>query len=686
MNKISYNLFNSIATASIRIANPSLHNVSKVFYSSFSAPFPPPGTGKKFTYQPGLIYDEFPPPIVSETKTEVTLSHKKIISVVSNRPEILDSLPASVFRDPNLSKAVCSVLLEKSPLSLMDNIKKFNLLDEAFREELAFKLLKTDPDGLTEIIDSLDLSEKARFELALSYIKHSETERVSNLSRFALSDLNYQEVLTLFGMQKKPSSLENYLEIFRFSRTSLAKVIMGYGKLLNLREDSPVSRQQLLQILTQIARYRNHTTTISLFNTFIKNLSNSDYTTVYLSWIAPTGSSGAISSHLILPAVYPCKWLVKSQTSSSSNQELREAFLQNPKAKSALRNQESSSLTRDFLFACLALDADFSLSYEDKLRVLTAVCVPKVFSSYRETSHNLTLLRLLCERNKGGLLLKENLSEDPRAALFKLTESSLIRDSYATIDQIPEVITAYKNTFGKTFTPNALQLYESGLKQLDDPLIHKIHTAFVRSVLFQGNMFKRLRYSLGDNPNLQAIAGKSFKVFHKWKQELIPPLTVEGITVRETDDPLVLFQAPSEAEFTCQSYTFSPNYNKFLTGSFCSDGGIRIIVAENPEKKPIAFRFLRILQDDKENPVLLLEPLYGNKSVKAIDDAIKTLGIQKAESLGCKIFMQKKDSPTPFKGSFTYLGGKYEMTYFDLLTEEIYRSKINFTIPGIVEM
>ncbi|MBS0626637.1 MAG: hypothetical protein JSS09_00320 [Verrucomicrobia bacterium] len=468
-------------------------------------------------------------------------------------------------------------------------------------------------------------------------------------------------------------------------KESISSIVTKYGTFVANEKIYELPQKEIEQIFTQIAKYRNMPILFSLLEEFSCSLTSSSYLSLYRKLIASDNIFGEPIANLkVLPLIYPSSWINQTTENTKKSKELLLDFLHTPSVKGSLRNQ-TTNLTQNLLLATIALDKDSSLSSFEKLKLLANVCSLKKdpIPTISDLEESLALIAIFCKKNQGDSLLNEDLSLN---RLKELSEKSFITDSYADIEDIKNVIAAYKETFGSTQIPNALKTYEIGLKSLNDPDVQKDHTRFVRSVLLGNEIFKKERYRIDNNPNLRKIAEKRPDTFEKWQESLDSTTLPNNITIFETDDPITLFEAPTLAKRTCQSIDSSVSLNKCLI-SFCIDGGIRMVIAKDASKKTIAFQVLRIIQDTKGEPALLLEPLYSNTPNLEITKALETAALQKAKHIGCRLFTKSpRIQISPYIGSFKWEGGNCKYTYSDLIGGILTQGKTSFSIPNLKQI
>lgn len=152
------------------------------------------------------------------------------------------------------------------------------------------------------------------------------------------------------------------------------------------------------------------------------------------------------------------------------------------------------------------------------------------------------------------------------------------------------------------------------------------------------------------------------------KRSLQPQEPKKYILVN-TDDPIDLLNCGTESPGSCQDVNGSPSLNKGLLG-YLMDGKIRLIAVKDAKSGVIAARtMMKLLLNQKGEPVILLERIYGNKTHV---NALVALAKETAARLGGIPVVFKPEGAVgepvagdPYPGDIVALGGPAPFEYSD---------------------
>ena len=240
-----------------------------------------------------------------------------------------------------------------------------------------------------------------------------------------------------------------------------------------------------------------------------------------------------------------------------------------------------------------------------------------------------------------------------------------------------EVMDQFFPTFGQSKRySNALIIYAARLQTLSqnekDRLMPLLGN-FANAVL--DKTFPQIRYDLPESVHLKTLFSKNPELLKKWQTSL--PIETQDsslpFTIEDTDAWEDLVLMGTEVDNSCQTILGNTYYNECLLAAFL-DGKIRLMVAREKRTGKIIGRvILRILQDDKNKPVLFVDTLYTRNGVdsKLIRHNILEGCKQKAQSMGITLAASVEDysdvTTHKYPGALESLGGPAPYEYVDAL-------------------
>jgi len=141
----------------------------------------------------------------------------------------------------------------------------------------------------------------------------------------------------------------------------------------------------------------------------------------------------------------------------------------------------------------------------------------------------------------------------------------------------------------------------------------------------------------------------------------------KNLVIHDTEDPQDLLLSGTEVFGSCQNIAGNPLLNKCLMG-YVLDGKVRLLAIKNSEGKIEARGILKLLVDEKDEPVLFLETLYPDNQ---FESQIRQLAKQKADLMNVPLFVMGQGKILYSKGCiapyeyedavFGVTDGKYEI-------------------------
>ena len=118
------------------------------------------------------------------------------------------------------------------------------------------------------------------------------------------------------------------------------------------------------------------------------------------------------------------------------------------------------------------------------------------------------------------------------------------------------------------------------------------------------------------------------------------------LCIYDTEDPQDLLLCGTEVFGSCLNIAGDLDYNKCLMG-YVLDGKVRLLAIKNSEGKIEARAVLKLLVDEKNQPVLFLENLYPHKQ---FESQIRQLAKQKAYLMNVPLFVKGEGETLYSKG------------------------------------
>lgn len=231
----------------------------------------------------------------------------------------------------------------------------------------------------------------------------------------------------------------------------------------------------------------------------------------------------------------------------------------------------------------------------------------------------------------------------------------------------------YLATIGQFSNPSAIFSYLSSINRLPEGEKQRVKDAFNSYIVavLEGT-FHEMRYSPKLSPHLQKINEEFPDLLNKWSNnELLPKKDLGQHKIMETDDPGDLLLMATVVQGSCQSVYGQPAENKCLVG-YLINGDVRVIAVKGKENDTMAARCIIRLMWDEVNqcPVMLLEKTYSNIKDNAIEDAIITWAIEKANALRVVLVSKEIGSGIAYEGEVGFLGGLAPFVYSDASIKE----------------
>ncbi len=248
-----------------------------------------------------------------------------------------------------------------------------------------------------------------------------------------------------------------------------------------------------------------------------------------------------------------------------------------------------------------------------------------------------------------------------------------------TVDEFPDFIERYQETFGRFRDPLAIYTYCQSVNRLPNDtkmVVMATLNAYVNAVL-RGN-FEEVRSDPANSAHLQRIYTARPDLQLLWNKSLAPKaivfteadvkeneeLSKKSLHVAETVDPCDLLLLGEIAQ-SCQSVRGVSGNNQALV-SYLMNGEIRAFVIKEGDNV-VARILLRLMWDEKTQcPVLLHERYYSNFNMTSFLPIIAGFLTEKAEMMGLNLVtLLESDKFKPYPGSVKFLGGYAPVGYSD---------------------
>lgn len=133
--------------------------------------------------------------------------------------------------------------------------------------------------------------------------------------------------------------------------------------------------------------------------------------------------------------------------------------------------------------------------------------------------------------------------------------------------------------------------------------------------------------------------------------------------VIDTDDPYDLALCGTEVDWSCQVVTGKPALNKCLL-AYLLDGKIRMIAVKNRDGKILSRAMMRLLLNERDEPVIVIERFYPLFISLAHNEAILNLAKAKAKSMGLPLLGIAYEGD-PYPMAVKSFGGPVPNEYVD---------------------
>lgn len=207
----------------------------------------------------------------------------------------------------------------------------------------------------------------------------------------------------------------------------------------------------------------------------------------------------------------------------------------------------------------------------------------------------------------------------------------------------------YRSTFGTWEDPYAILRYlynlEKNKHRMPKEDFEKVMRAcqlFIEAVCRGEEGWRSLRSQ--ETKHTSVVNNKTPGLLEIWSKDRRKLLVDEGIEVLDTDNPQLLFLAPTLIP-TCQSVD---NPDVKLTKcllSYALDPKNRFLVVIDKHGHLIARAIFRLLLDENNMPVLFLEAPYPKVRSPLVDREIITMAQERAQELGLKLHISQHFVP-----------------------------------------
>lgn len=120
----------------------------------------------------------------------------------------------------------------------------------------------------------------------------------------------------------------------------------------------------------------------------------------------------------------------------------------------------------------------------------------------------------------------------------------------------------------------------------------------------------------------------------------------QNLTCSDTSDPRITLEIGESPSPSCQNY-HSGEHNDCLLGYFVPD--TKILTLTNEKSNLIARSIFRLLEDENGDTQLYAEVIYSSSASPAVQKTILTHALEKAQSMGVKLFVSPEFKEEGFK-------------------------------------
>lgn len=580
--------------------------------------------------------------------------------------EKIDEYPIN----PIVRGKIAEVAVKINLQGLMDNLSKFEL-DEKYSAKIAFILLKLAPPFINDVIKLFKIKNEDTLMEMMSYaVRQTGDPDIVDLGYLGLSNkIKYEFFLEVFSFTP---GFEKYYESLEASDADIFQTfvdIIKEGKKEDLKKASPKEFHPIIDKILKLDK-KNYDEAVRWLAYTVSKLSlidnkgeHPDLWSAIYEYRDPKMRYELTKSAL---SVLKNSAQEKSYSEFSKLAPLRipALFLSDDPAYLAL--QPILQKARDYLkdgsvmkpfIDTLALLKKQDLNKDEIIEIIKNAFTEEKNNERtqydkQKVKNNLFNIQTCISADQIELLVSEKRLD----LLFPKLLKILIPD----VKEIPHFLVKFSEKF-KGNALSGLVTYASRLNSLppqDRSKALKFLTQYVDSVL--DDTFENNRYDEKLSPHLEAVFKKIPDLKDKWRLKPKPEEEKKlpgGFTAANTDDYADLLLCGS-VPGSCQRVDGDPDKNKALL-SYLLDGKTRLFQIKDDKGVMVARTIVRILLDEKDEPVLFQEGIYAQHKldptlITALNDFVKEearrLGLAHFESsLNFKAKLQSKGTISPWE-------------------------------------
>ncbi|MBM3207940.1 MAG: hypothetical protein FJZ57_04970, partial [Chlamydiae bacterium] len=523
------------------------------------------------------------------------LQEEDVIDIFKMSLKVDDQISLLTIKSLNItsSKGVyslaCLILDIEPRLFVMGFNSYFCPSDQIDKMNLGVHLALNAPGDLSSVIRKLDLTLSQRKWLAKMVILSGASESVININEFNLFDKHEIECLEIArkispklvyeASRKTRQKCYSNPDLRRESvRLSLYRflVLVGSGNHYNLNDiydffsldksnlifeeqeiREEINKDNIYQVclelyvanygdeffrtsdgekvFKEISSYRNRQMASYLLHELACQLDIEEYLDVYMDLAS---SNGKMNIHKILPSILIAKWISEMDDPESQEEHVDKVKDCFQLLRDSFRDCNTFVMAR-FLSALEIIDGNIFLSFEKKIELVGRICAlidPK--DKVEKKINTASFVKALnCVIALGSLKAQQkffnlDFSEDINIDLHQLLQEILVEDLFKELPPIENCVDRFRDTFGLTRVPNALEIYMQKINRHGEIEVRYALQDFIVSVL--NGTFSEVRYQTDRSIHLKTLQQIDPAVFEAWKvmpQKLSIEVSLKDATV-----------------------------------------------------------------------------------------------------------------------------------------------------------
>ncbi len=302
--------------------------------------------------------------------------------------------------------------------------------------------------------------------------------------------------------------------------------------------------------------------------------------------------------------------------------------------KQSLNSQDEKKIAKEFLINTFNDIKESISNNTNNKKIQTENPAPKKNTAAKKLLNTLQTIQFLVRLKDNGVIGKQTLidnirlshgnSESDKSALNNSEILGTYKQALLSKIGVPaqegslDAIKKYSSEARKPLT--LFEYLNNHAEETQNDNTHQTLKDMAILLLGPEEAFKNYRYDTDENPHLKTIAESHPDVYQKWaaptqeqrrfEQTDFTPRKSKEYTAMISDNPEDLFLSGTEVHGSCQHATYADTELNCGLQSYVLDGKIKILAIKNNENEIVARQMIRILLNNKDEPVLFADKLY----------------------------------------------------------------------------